>query len=120
MTAPVAVEAPGIGAAGHAPAASAVPDDLARWFNGEDVLVKSNGLRRIEVRHRVVEVLRAVGEGDDQVVFPGEVREFKSSARAEACAEEWARQGRVVLVQHAPVLWLTGAEVPVAGGGQED
>jgi hypothetical protein len=97
----------------------AVPEDLVRWFAGEDVLAKDHGVRRIEVRHRVVEVLGLMGEEGSEIVVPGEVREFKSLPNAKACAEGWEREGRVVLVQHAPLLWLTAAELPGVLGMDE-
>lgn len=91
---------------------SSVPKDLQYWFDGGSILANNHGLARFEVRHRVIDVLANLGTDDEPYIASREIREFKTVQGAEKLRDLWIAEGRIVLLQHAPLLWLTDAELP--------
>jgi hypothetical protein len=89
-----------------------IPDALRHWFGGHSVLAEEFGLPRISSRHRVVEVLADLGDPGRPHIAKGEWREFKNGKAADRLRDQWAREGRVVILQHAVVWWLTADELP--------
>lgn len=96
--------------------AERVPETMRRWMNGESVLAERYGLPRFEVRVRVVEiewVIEHEGELEaEPYIVKGELREFKTYKAAKRLATKWEKQGKVVLIQFAPLVWLTQDEMP--------
>jgi hypothetical protein len=92
--------------------AAEIPADLVAWFEGKSTLAEAFGLPRLEMRWRVIEVLAIHGEPDEPYIVRGKIAEFKTYVAAERRRDRWASSGRTVIVQVAPVLWLTNNELP--------
>lgn len=97
-----------------------VPDDIERWFNDGQILAERYGLQRVAAPWRVVEVIANLGEPDEPWLVKGEWREFKTHDAAVRLRDEWAVQGKTVLLQTGITFWLDADEVPGSGRGSTD
>lgn len=98
-----------------AAALSKIPDTLRWWFEGRSVLADRFGLPRFEMRFRVVDAIANLGDEEEPwIVRPSHspIREFKTHKAAKRLADRWASEGRVAILQYAPVVWLTNDELP--------
>jgi len=105
------------------PGARPVPQDLVDWFAGEDPHFDRYGLPRIEIRHRLIEVLTVLGEDvldEPYVVRTGRIHEVKTRKAALAYRDRLVKEtGHTVIIQSGIVLWMTEQELPCFRLGQD-
>jgi hypothetical protein len=87
-----------------------MPEELIQWFAGHGVLADRYGMRRFEIRHRVVEIDTILGSNDEPYIVDASTREFKTYKAAVAHRDNLTAQGAAVLLQHGVLVWTTAEE----------